>query len=150
MRDPQAPSERRHAALQLLLLGNDPANGSAMKTLLPQLLSDAELQTAAIAALARGEDVPTMRQLLTDYPRLSEAARSAVINTACARTSYAQLWSRALQDGQVARQDLAAHQVRQMWRWETLTCKPAWSDCGGRCDHSTPIGRRWSPIGRND
>ena len=91
--DREAPEADRLAALKLV--GRDPGRADAERTLLAGLLTPQTpvgVQTAAVAASARGRDPKLPAALLDGWPKLTPAVRSAVLDALLARRE----WSAAL------------------------------------------------------
>jgi putative heme-binding domain-containing protein len=117
-RDPKSPLNERLTAIRLL--GRGPGDTSAGRKLLTELLgpqSAADVQSAAVAALARSDSKETPATLLKSWKGYSPAVRAAVLDALISRESWLPVVFEALQKKEIlpaevdaaARQRLLAH-----------------------------------------
>ena len=110
MRRTRATAEPRRRALQLLATKADPEFGSSLLA----LVRDEDLRADAIRALA-AYDLPEIApRLLRLYPELSAAERQDVIQTLCARPTFALALLDAIEKGEVPRTEVSALTIRQL------------------------------------
>ena len=104
--------QERSTALQLLARNQR----QELLEVLPDLLEDADLLVDAIRAMAAFDHEPLGEQLLETYPTLSEEARTEAIQALASRPVYGWLLTKAIQEGNIARTDVAPHVARQLRR----------------------------------
>ncbi len=110
IRDPDAPNEDRHQALQALLAKRPP-------DLLPELqklMAIPGLRGPAIRGLAAYADEKTPRLLLEHYGSFNADEKADAIHTLACRPSYASALLDAVEKGTVPRRDLSAFTARQI------------------------------------
>ncbi len=108
--DPQQPAESRRRALQVLL-ANDQGD---LLPLLRQLAGDRATRALAFRGLAAYDDPPTVRRALGGFVWMEADERSALLETACSRISYARELLRALEQKKVPTEEVSAFHVRRL------------------------------------
>ncbi len=108
--DGNADKAARLAALNSLLAVRD----SALPSLLRKVLSDPDLQSPALRALAAFDDPATPPVILSAYASLGQTEKRDALNTLAARPSYAKALLAAVAQKQIPSRDITADQVNQL------------------------------------
>src|SRR5439155_10933437 len=107
---PRPRIDARRRALELLTARHEPSFGQA----LIELLSDLELRSDIIRALA-AYDLPEIPpRLINGYARLTPAERQDAIQTLTSRPMFALLLLDGIAGGVIPRQDVSALTIRQL------------------------------------
>lgn len=99
-RNAALPVERRVEQVRLLGLGDFPAVGEALGSLLDSAVP-ASVQAAAIQALEAFDETAVPTNLIARWRQLAPAARSPALNLLLRRTSFHEVLIAALEDGRV-------------------------------------------------
>ena len=108
--DGAADATARKAAFDSLFAAKD----EGLPPLLQQLLTDPQLQGAAIRGLAAYDDAKTPAAILAVYASLPAAQKRDALNTLSSRAAFATQLLAAIGDGKIAKQDLTADLVQQL------------------------------------
>ncbi|HET6324891.1 MAG TPA: PVC-type heme-binding CxxCH protein, partial [Planctomycetaceae bacterium] len=103
------PAARRNAVRVLV-----EARAPGLKPLLLQMLDERDLGPDAARSLAVFDDPQLPSVLLSQFAKLKEPTRDAVVVTLCARPASARLLLTAVASGTIDRSRIPAFQVRQM------------------------------------
>ena len=110
--DPGQEIARRRQALDVLVKGQD--KDTAEVLLSDAVLSNAELQSAAIKALSTLGNEQTPATLLDRYKSLSNGVRADAISTLVSRPTWTKLLLTNIGSGAIPSSDLHAYHVRQI------------------------------------
>ena len=110
--DPKQDIARRQQALSVLVKGQDKESADVL--LSEAVLTNVELQSAAVKALATLGNDKTPTALLDRYNKLSNEVRADVISTLVSRPAWTELLLTAVGSGAVPSGDLGAYHVRQI------------------------------------
>jgi len=110
--DPNQDIARRQQALSVLVKGQD--KESAEVLLSDAVLTNVDLQSAAVKALATLGADKTPTALLDRYNKLSNEVRADTVSTLVSRPAWTKLLLTAIGSGAVPSGDLGAYHVRQI------------------------------------
>ena len=110
--DPQQAIARRRQALDVLVKGQDKQSGDVL--LSDAVLTNAELQSAAVKALSTLGNDKTPATLLGRYNQLSNEVRADAISTMVSRPTWTKLLLTSIGSGAIPSSDLHAYHVRQI------------------------------------
>lgn len=108
--DQKQPLTSRQNALQLLAQARDPE----LAPVLLKLLEDRALRIDAIQNLARFELPKTPEKLIEIFDQLTEAEQAAVLNTLVSRKAFAEVFVKAMEQGDLDATKVPAYIVRQV------------------------------------
>ncbi len=110
MTNRELPLEKRRAALDILVRGQDRQAASSLLA----ILADPELRGPAIRALANLGDHETPQALLDQYAHYSAEEKRDAIGTLTSRPEFARIMLDAIAAGKIPTIDLHAYNVRQI------------------------------------
>ena len=108
--DAKAPAAARLAALESLVAAKD----AELPALLPVLLNEAALRSAALRAMAVFDDAKFPPAILALYPKLDAADKKNALATLVSRPTFAKALIAAIESKQIAAKDLSADLVRPL------------------------------------
>ena len=110
--DPEQSHVRRRQALDVLVKGQDQETAAVL--LSDTVLTNTDLQSAAIKALSTLEHDRTPATLLHHYQQLSNEVRADAVSTIVSRPAWTKLLLTRIAQGDVPSADLHAYHVRQI------------------------------------
>ena len=110
MMDRNGEPGARRTAIESLLAAKTPD----LPPLLQDLISDPDLQGAALRGLAAYDDAKTPNAILDNYKSLSGEQKRDALNTLASRAAFAKPLVAAVSAGSVPKKDLTAELVRQL------------------------------------
>ena len=112
--DTDSPLKKRQQALDVLVRGRDTEAAPAFVA----ALSEPQLVSSAIKALAFPDYQKTPHELLRRYQTFTQQQKQDAISTLASRPSYANALLNAIANGTVPRTDVHAYTIRQLRRLE--------------------------------
>ena len=110
--DPKQETGRRRQALDVLVKGQDKATADVL--LSDAVLTNADLQSAAVKGLSTLGNEKTPATLLDRYSKLSSEVRADAVSTLVSRPAWTKILLTRIGSGDVPSSDLHAYHVRQI------------------------------------
>lgn len=112
LKNKTAGTDQRKKALQTLAL----QQREELAALLPELLNDPQLRTAAIRSIAAFDRRNLGTLLVNKYKSLNEEDKAAAIQTLSSRPTYGWMLTQEIKNGNIPKKEISANAARQMRR----------------------------------
>lgn len=107
-----APIEKRKDALQSLVA----KQREELIPILPDLLKESELSVESIRAMASFDHIPFGRLLIDNFDEFNKQEQAEALQTLSSRTSYGQLFTHAIKEEIIKKNEVPAYVARQLRR----------------------------------
>ncbi len=112
LKNKSAGTDQRKKALQMLTL----QQREELTALIPELLDDLQLRTAAIHSIAAFDRRNLGTLLVSKYKSLNEEDKAAAIQTLSSRPTYGWLLTQEIKSGNIPKKEISANAARQLRR----------------------------------